>query len=59
LPAWKRALARLFVNPYYFRFNADLELRANLGGESVTERGRALYELMILHWERKDVVALM
>jgi predicted secreted hydrolase len=48
LPAWKRALARLFVNPYYFRFNADLELTANLGGESLTERGRALYELMIL-----------
>ena len=49
LPAWKRALARLFVNPYYFRFNADLELTANLGGERVTERGQALYELMILH----------
>ncbi|MCI0396641.1 MAG: hypothetical protein L0332_00405 [Chloroflexi bacterium] len=49
LPAWKRALARLFVNPYYFRFNADLELMANLAGEAVTEHGRALYELMILH----------
>jgi hypothetical protein len=37
LPAWKRALARLFVNRYYFRFNADLELTANLGGEAVIE----------------------
>ena len=49
LPAWKRALARLFVDPYYFRFNADLELSGNLGGQAVTERGQTLYEFMILH----------
>jgi predicted secreted hydrolase len=49
LPVWKRVLARLFVNPYYFRFNADLEVTANLHGETVSEHGRALFELMILH----------
>ncbi len=40
---------RLRVQRTYFRFNADLELTANLGGESVTARGQALYELLILH----------
>lgn len=49
LPAWKRRLARLVVNPYYFRFNADLELTLDRAGQRRTERGPALHELMILH----------
>jgi len=48
LPKWQRGLARLFANPYYFRFNADLELDINLNTLSATEGGPALYEIMIL-----------
>ncbi len=47
-PAWKRWLLRLFANPYYFRFNADLELRVDLPEVQAVESGSALYELMFL-----------
>lgn len=49
LPAWKRRLARLLVNPYYFRFDADLDLTIDLKEAHATEHGRVLYELMYLH----------
>jgi len=49
LPTWKRWLARLVVNPYYFRFQADLVLTLELGDQSSTEYGQALHEMMILH----------
>lgn len=48
LPPLQRRLARLFANPYYFRFNAQLELDINLKGLDARERGSALYEIMIL-----------
>lgn len=48
LPKWQQGLARLFANPYYFRFNADLELDITIDKLSATERGSALYEIMIL-----------
>ncbi len=48
LPPWKRALARLAANPYYFRFNAQSELAVDLAGVRETVRGPALYELMLL-----------
>ncbi len=48
LPRWQQNLARLFVNPFYFRFNAELELEVNLPGVQAVERGKALYELMLL-----------
>lgn len=48
LPAWQRFLARLFVNPYYFRFVADAELTVDFAGEHFQKRGQALYDLMIL-----------
>jgi hypothetical protein len=48
LPPFQRRLARLVSNPYYFRFNAKLELSINLGGLHDTQHGTALYELMIL-----------
>jgi hypothetical protein len=48
LPKWQRGLARLFANPYYFRFNADLELDIALDKLSASESGPALYEIMIL-----------
>jgi predicted secreted hydrolase len=49
LPTWKRLLARLLVNPYYFRFHGDMELTVDLNGEHATERGPVIYEFMILH----------
>jgi len=52
LPKWQRTFARLFANPYYFRFNADLELDIALDTLSVTESGPALYEIMILQGKR-------
>lgn len=48
LPGWKRWLARLVVNPYYFRFNAELELTVDLAGLVDRQRGSALYEMMLL-----------
>lgn len=47
-PAWKRMLIRLFANPYYLRFNAELVLSIHLGSLHATERGPALFEIMIL-----------
>jgi hypothetical protein len=48
LPRWQRRLARLFANPFYFRFNADLQLSIDLGSLHETARGPALYEIMLL-----------
>ena len=48
LPPWKQRLARLFANPYYFRFNAELKLRVVLAGEKCNEKGTALFEIMML-----------
>lgn len=48
LPPLKRALARLLVNPYYFRFRAEMELSIDLGGLQTVTRGPALYEMMLL-----------
>ena len=47
-PPWKRRLMRMLANPYYFRFNAALELSVVLPGVRALEQGRALYELMLL-----------
>jgi hypothetical protein len=47
-PPWKRRIARLFANPYYFRFNATLELEIELDGVRDQVRGPALYEIMML-----------
>jgi hypothetical protein len=52
LPKWQQRIARLFANPYYFRFNADLELEINLDKVKATERGPALYEIMILQGKK-------
>jgi predicted secreted hydrolase len=49
LPPWKRVLARLLVNPYYFRFHGEMELTVDLNGVHAVERGPVIYELMILH----------
>lgn len=47
-PAWKRRLFRLFGNPYYFRFQAELALSVDLQGVKAQEQGQAIYELMLL-----------
>jgi hypothetical protein len=48
LPRFQRPLARLAANPYYFRFDANLELEIELVGLKDNQYGRALYELMLL-----------
>ncbi len=45
---WKRWLARRFVNPYYFRFNAEIELNVDLAETKAMERGSSICELMTL-----------
>ncbi len=51
-PPWQRRLFRLFANPYYFRFNAELELSIDLKDVQTIEHGTALYEIMILQGNR-------
>jgi predicted secreted hydrolase len=48
LPPVKRTLARLFANPYYFRFNGVLDLKIDLDNTHDSKRGPALYEIMML-----------
>jgi hypothetical protein len=49
LSTWKRWGARLLgLNPYYFRFNAGMNLFIDLPGEKARMDGRALYEIMLL-----------
>ena len=52
LPKWQQWIARLFSNPYYFRFNVELELEINLKNARTTERGPARYEIMILQGKK-------
>lgn len=51
-PAWQRHLLRLFANPYYFRFNARLDLSIQLGQIQEEIHGPALYEIMILQGKK-------
>jgi hypothetical protein len=48
MPLWKQKLIRLVRNPYYFRFQADMELKIDFQGLKRFESGQALYELMLL-----------
>jgi len=38
----------LFVNPYYLRFNAEIELKIDFGDIQVHEKSNVLYEMMLL-----------
>jgi hypothetical protein len=49
LPRFKRSLAHIVANPYYFRFKAKLELAINLEDLQDTQHGTAMYELMMLN----------
>ncbi len=48
LPPWQQRFMRLFTNPYYFRFTAEMKLRVDLPGEKCSEKGTALFEIMLL-----------
>jgi len=52
LPAWQQPLLRLFANPFYFRFNAEMELTIDLNGLRDTQRGPTLFEIMILQGKK-------
>lgn len=52
LPKWQQRIAKRFANPYYFRFNADLEVEIKLDKINATEHGPALYEIMILQGKK-------
>lgn len=52
LPKWQQWIAKLFSNPYYFRFNVELELDINLNKIKAKEHGPALYEIMILQGKK-------
>lgn len=47
-PGWARPLVRLFAKPYYLDFNADLEMSVDIPGTRAREKGKALFELMLL-----------
>ena len=48
-PKWKQKIANIFVNPYYFRFNAQINLEINFGDIKTLKTGTVLYELMQLN----------
>ena len=49
IPAVLRPLVHLVTNPYYYDFEADIELEVDLKGVKVKEKGRAIYEQMLFH----------
>ena len=48
LSPWKQKILRLFVNPFYFRFKAEMDLRIDFGNFQAHKQGTSLYELMML-----------
>ncbi|MCX5974367.1 MAG: hypothetical protein NTU59_06830 [Coprothermobacterota bacterium] len=48
VPRWERPLIRLFSNPHYFDFDADIILTVDLQQEQSQVNGRTIYELMLL-----------
>lgn len=48
LPTWQRVIGKLVVNPYYFRFKANLDLLVDQDGTHTRVQGEALYERMLL-----------
>ena len=41
-------LSSLFINPYYFRFNADFHLRIENSTHTVEKSGNGIFEMMLL-----------
>ena len=48
-PARQSALIQLITSPYYYDFEADLELDVDLKGVKAHEQGRVIYEQMLFH----------
>ncbi len=49
LPRWKQRLARwVGANPFYFRFNASMQLKIDFAAIKAKQQGDALYEIMML-----------
>lgn len=46
-PGWAKPLIHLVANPYYYDFDADLELTVDLKGVKETVRGKAIFEKMM------------
>jgi hypothetical protein len=46
-PRWERPLIHLFANPYYYDFDAEMELTVDLKGVKATEKGRTIFEKMM------------
>jgi hypothetical protein len=50
LSPWKRSVARLLgMKPFYFRFNAAMDLSIDLPDIKSQLNGFSLYEIMLLH----------
>jgi len=47
-PKWQQKFIRLFSNPYYFRFNAQIELTVDFSEIHEQVSGPMLYEIMLL-----------
>ena len=47
--AWARPLVHVVMNPWYYDFDADLELDVDLKGVKAHEEGRVIYEQMLFH----------
>ncbi|HEY5533293.1 MAG TPA: lipocalin-like domain-containing protein [Candidatus Anoxymicrobiaceae bacterium] len=48
-PARQSPLMHLITSPYYYDFEADLELDVDLKGVKAHEQGRVIYEQMLFH----------
>jgi len=44
-----RPLVHVITNPYYYDFDAELELQVDLEGVKAKEKGRVIYEQMLFH----------
>lgn len=47
-PLYKRIIARLFFNPYYFRFTADIEFSVNYNKIKDIKKEKGIFESMML-----------
>lgn len=57
LPGFIQFFIKLFTNPYYFRFNAKMNLQLRINGISAQKQGSGIFEMMLLrgrHTVRND-----
>lgn len=48
MPSWERPLAHLLMKPWYYDFDAELELTVDIEGTHQRVAGRAIFERMML-----------